>query len=163
MRERRFEAFFDAPCGDLNWISEFIDQEGLRYIGGDISPVALNAAKARRPDLDLRQFDLRSDAFPMADVWHCRDCLFHLSFADGLAALRNFAGSQVPFALITTNTALMLRNLDIATGGHRHIDLERAPYNLPMPLQRMKDYPIGVEFPRYVALWSREQIAGAVL
>jgi hypothetical protein len=150
---------FDAPCGDLNWIGDVIDETGIAYIGGDVSEIALDAARARRHDLDVRFFDIRSDRFPEVDVWHCRDCLFHLSFADGLAALNNFAESNVPWALITTNSARWLRNLDIETGGWRLIDLERPPYNLPRPELSLADYPVGLEFPRFVSLWPRVAIA----
>jgi hypothetical protein len=160
---RGFRSMFDAPCGDLNWMPRVIAATGIAYCGGDVSPVALDHARLKLPQADLRQFDIRSDAFPEADVWHCRDCLFHLSFADGLAALRNFARSSIPFALITTNSGLWVRNLDIETGGHRVTDLERAPYRLPKPILRLKDYPSGTEFPRFVAQWRREDIARAVL
>lgn len=160
--QRGWRSMFDAPCGDLNWIGAVIDATGVDYIGGDVSEQALAAARQRRPDADLRLFDIRSDPFPAADVWHCRDCLFHLSFEDGLAALRNFARSDVAWALLTTNTARWLRNLDIETGGWRLLDLERAPYNLPPPVLSLKDYPPDTEFPRFVSLWPREAIAEAL-
>ena len=55
-----------------------------------------------------------------------------------------------------------MRNIDITTGGWRVLDLERAPFNLPPPELRLKDYPVKTEFPRYVALWRREAIAAAM-
>ena len=163
LEARAIGSIFDAPCGDLNWISDVIDRAKIEYIGGDISEVTLATARTRRPDLDLRLFNICTDSFPQVDLWHCRDCLFHLSFDDGLAALRNFARSTIPYALITTNSGAYVRNMDIVTGGHRVTDLQRAPYHLPRPEQRIADYPPGLEFPRYVALWKRESIAAAVL
>lgn len=163
IEQRGWRSLFDAPCGDLNWIGAVIDATGVSYRGGDVSEQALAAARQRRPDADLRLFDIRSDPFPEADVWHCRDCLFHLSFDDGLAALRNFARSKVEWALLTTNTARLLRNLDIETGGWRLLDLEREPFNLPPPVLSLRDYPSRTEFPRFVSLWPRETIAKAVL
>lgn len=160
---RQWNSLFDAPCGDLNWMKALIDKSAISYSGGDISEHAIEAALARSPELDVRLFDIRSDRFPKVDVWHCRDCLFHLSFDDGLAALRNFARSDVEWALLTTNTARWLENLDIKTGGWRLLDLERAPFNLPAPEFRIADYPKATEFPRYVGLWHRSAIAGAVL
>ena len=161
--ERGFRSMFDAPCGDVNWIGSVIAETGINYVGGDVSQLALDQARARHPELDLRLFDICRDPFPATDVWHCRDCLFHLSFADGLAALRNFARSEIQYALITTNSGLWVRNMDIITGGHRVTDLERAPYNLPRPILRLKDYPEGIEFPRYVGLWRREDVASTLL
>jgi len=157
-----FTTMFDAPCGDLNWMGRVIDETAILYQGGDVSELALQAARANRAGVNVRLFDLRNDEFPDADFWHCRDCMFHLSFDDGLAVLRNFGRCTIPYALITTNTARWLKNIDIETGGHRVTDLERAPYNLPKPLVRLKDYPSGKEFPRYVAMWWREDIARAV-
>ncbi len=157
-----FDSMFDAPCGDLNWMSQVVRSTNLQYIGGDISEVTLDAARHKHPELDLRQFDIRQDPFPHTDVWHCRDCLFHLSFEDGLAALRNFAAGTTPWALITTNSARLLKNIDIQNGGWRLLDLQRKPFNLPLPRARLRDFSQG-SFPRYVALWSREEIAKAVL
>lgn len=160
--QQGWRSMFDAPCGDLNWMRQVIDTTGIAYIGGDVSSHALDAARQRGPGLDLRLFDICSDDFPAVDLWQCRDCLFHLSNADALQALRNFARSDIPFALITSNSARWLTNIDIATGGWRLLDLQRAPFGLPKPVLRIKDYPEQVEFPRYVCLWTREQIAGAV-
>jgi hypothetical protein len=161
--DRSIRSMFDAPCGDLNWMPGIVDATGIAYLGGDVSELALGAARRRRPDLDVRLFDICRDDFPAAELWHCRDCLFHLSFDDGLAALRNFARSSIAHALITTNPTKLYRNPDIKTGGHRFLDLQRAPYRLPPPRARLRDYPVGHEFPRYVGFWSREEIAAAVL
>ncbi|RST85175.1 class I SAM-dependent methyltransferase [Aquibium carbonis] len=159
LREEKVTSFFDAPCGDLNWVGEVIDSTGIEYIGGDISPTAVEQAKRRRPELDVRVFDICADQFPKADIWHCRDCLFHLSFADIRRALEHFVESDIEYALITTNKALYLRNLDIETGGCRYLDLERSPVKLPSPVRYLKDFTKGTHFPRYVGVWNRSQIA----
>lgn len=153
---------FDAPCGDLNWVAPLARDPRIDYFGGDISRTLVDDLKRRWPDLALRQFDICTDSFPEADVWHCRDCLFHLPFADIRAALANFAASTVPFALITTHRALIHRNLDVSAGGFRYLDLERAPVSLPPADRYLKDYRLGRDFPRYVGLWRREVIAQAL-
>lgn len=162
IRKSGWTTFFDAPCGDLNWMPELLQAIDIEYLGADISALAIEAAKRRLPTANLRTFDICVDPFPKADVWHCRDCLFHLSHAECLAALRNFASSEIPFALITSNTARWLKNIDIRTGNWRLLDLERAPFSLPPPILRLNDFPTGREFPRYVCLWSRDQIASRV-
>lgn len=161
LERRQIRSMFDAPCGDMNWMPEVIGKSAVAYSGGDISRGVLNSARKKFPDANLCLFDIRNSAFPDVQLWHCRDCLFHLSFEDGLAALRNFARSRIEYALITTNSGLFVRNIDILTGGHRVTDLERHPYNLGRPLERLRDYPDG-EFPRYVALWRRSDIACAL-
>ena len=160
---REYHRLFDAPCGDLNWMRHLIADTGIAYAGGDISALVVEEVRRQYPQIDVRVFDITSDAFPDADVWHCRDCLFHLPFAAIRAALENFVRSQIPFALLTTHKSwLMHRNLDVPMGGFRFLDLQLAPMSLPPALAYLPDYRWGRDFPRYVGLWSREQIAAAL-
>lgn len=154
-------SIFDAPCGDLNWMAAFLAQYPVRYAGGDISPEVITRARALHPQLDLRVFDITVDSFPDAELWHCRDCFFHLPFDAIQRALAGFVASNIGFALITSHRARFLhRNLDVGYGGFRYLDLERPPFCLPQPLARIPDFRRGHDFPRYVCLWSRDQIAG---
>lgn len=163
IRSRGFRSLFDAPCGDLNWMPSLLAEVPISYQGGDISAALVAALAKRHPALAVRQFDICRDAFPSADVWHCRDCLFHLPFADIRMALTNFVTSGIPYALLTTHRARFLhRNLDLRGVGFRFLDLERAPVSLPRPLAYLPDYRSGFDFPRYVGLWSREMIATAL-
>ena len=160
VQERGFRSMFDAPCGDLNWMHLALEKMDVDYEGGDISPSLIDMNRERFPELKFIEFDITCDPFPAADVWHCRDCLFHLSYRDVDLALRNFAKSDIPYALITNHRGL-IRNVDIETGGWRYIDLRRAPFNLPAPETMLDDYNPG-ELPRYVGLWTRKQIAQAL-
>jgi glycosyltransferase involved in cell wall biosynthesis len=163
IRREKFHRFFDAPCGDLNWMSVLLKEVPLAYEGGDISANLVEELKQRHPQFSFHQFDITRDAFPKADVWHCRDCLFHLPFADIRAALENFVASDIPYALLTTHHAFLLhRNLDLNGIGFRFVDLERPPISLPKPLVYLPDYRMGFDFPRYVGLWSREAIKEAL-
>lgn len=161
LAEHGLTSMFDAPCGDLNWMAAFLAEYPVRYAGGDISSEVITRARALHPQLDLRVFDITADSFPDADLWHCRDCFFHLPFDTIQRALSGFAASNIAFALITSHRARFLhRNLDVGFGGFRLLDLERPPFCLPSPLARIPDFRRGHDFPRYVCLWSREQIAG---
>lgn len=152
---------FDAPCGDLNWIEPAV--AAREYIGGDIAEGLIEQLRQKRPDLNLLQFDICADPFPDADVWHCRDCLFHLPLVDVRSALQNFAKSRIPYALLTTHKVRgPHRNLDVPVGGFRYLDLERAPFNLPEPVEYLRDYRLGRDFPRFVGVWRREQVAEAL-
>lgn len=163
IREQRWRHIFDAPCGDLRWMPEVIEHTGIRYSGGDISAALIANLKQQHPSYDLRVFDICRDAFPEADVWHCRDCLFHLPFADIRAALVGFVASKIPYALLTTHRARLLhRNLDLRGVGFRYLDLMRPPLALPPPLAVLEDFFPGVDFPRYVGLWTREMIHQAL-
>jgi hypothetical protein len=86
-----------------------------------------------------------------------------LPFADIRKALKNFAGSTIPYALLTTHRSrLMHRNLDVPAGGWRYLDLEMAPVSLPPPTQYLRDYQRGRDFPRFVGLWTRQAIEAAL-
>ena len=160
IEKRKFGSMFDAPCGDLNWMRLVLEQCPIKYVGGDISTTVVELNRQRYPHLEFTPFDITRDTFPAADVWHCRDCLFHLSEEDIFLALRNFVSSGIPFALITNHQG-MIRNVDIETGGWRYLDLMRAPFNLPPPLERLSDYRFG-DLPQMVGLWSRAQIEQAI-
>lgn len=162
LEQRGLKRLFDAPCGDLNWIADLARDPAIHYAGGDISATLVADLRQRFDDIDTRVFDICSDPFPDADVWHCRDCLFHLPFADIARAFENFARSTIPFALLTTHRARWLhRNLDVSLGGFRFLDLERPPIGLAPAGQYLPDYRKGSDFPRYVGLWPREAIADA--
>jgi hypothetical protein len=101
--------------------------------------------------------------YPLVTMLHCRDCLFHLPFELIDQALANFARSSIPFALITPHHGRLLhQNLNVQPVGFRLLDLEKLPISLPKPLARIRDYRPGRDFPRYVCLWSREQIESTV-
>ena len=85
--------------------------------------------------------------------------MFHLSYADIDKAIANFVSSDIPYALFTTHRGI-IRNLDNPTGGWRYLDLTRPPFAFPEPELMLRDYVFG-DLPRYVALWSREQIQAA--
>ncbi len=160
---QNFKSMFDAPCGDLNWMPELLQKTPINYQGGDISESLVKQLKKQNPQINISQFDICNDPFPKVDVWHCRDCLFHLPFADILTALKNFVASEIPYALLTTHRAFLLhRNLDLNGIGFRFLDLERAPISLPKPLAYLPDYSRGSDFPRYVGLWSRQMIKDAL-
>lgn len=163
LQERGFKSLFDAPCGDLNWMATLISDGQISYQGGDVSASVVAEVKLKHPQIAVSVFNICDDRFPDADLWHCRDCLFHLPFADIRAAFANFAASRIPYALLTTHRARLLhRNLDVGRGGFRFLDLEHAPFNLSRPECYLPDYRSGVEFPRFMALWPREMLARSV-
>ena len=161
IREAGFASMFDAPCGDLNWMSHVLSQVNIAYVGGDIAPSVIEANRKRFPDLEFVEFDITADVFPTADLWHCRDCFFHLSNELIWRALENFARSDCRYALLTTHSGV-LRNVDMETGGWRYLDMTRKPFELPNPLRLLPDYRPGRDFPRHVGLWKAEQIREAL-
>lgn len=165
VRAFRVTSMFDAPCGDFNWMRAVEFPENFSYIGGDIVASLVEANQARYGD-DTRRFiacDIASDPLPDADLWFCRDCLFHLPQAAILSALAGFCRSRIGFLMTTTHLNVSdFDNSDIAPGGFRLIDLYKPPYRLPREvLYRIPDYVFP--YPqRELCVWSRAQVATAL-
>lgn len=153
---------FDAPCGDLNWMKLVLAETQIDYHGGDIVPEVLEIASQHSPDANytFTVFDITRDTFPSADLWLCRDVLFHLSFANIWKALDNFARSDIRMMLVTTHTEPNIINRDIFNGDFRLVDLFAAPFSLPraIALDRFPDYAEPLP-PREMILLRREDLA----
>jgi hypothetical protein len=157
-------SFFDAPCGDFNWMRE-VDFTGIGYLGGDISRalIAHNGKAYAAADRSFIDFDISVDKFPTADVWFCRDCFFHLPEASIFQALRNFCESDIKLLMMTNHiNATGFENADIEAGEFRLTDFYIEPYCLPRDvLFRIADYVHP--FPqREMCVWTREQVAAAL-
>lgn len=156
------KTLFDAPCGDLNWMREVLKEVTVDYIGGDIVAPMIEQLKS---DSELSQrakfmtLDLTRDSLPTADLMLARDFLFHLSFDDTLAFLKNFARSDIRYLLTTSHiNESKFENRDITTGHFRPIDLFQPPYNFP---HDTIDQILDGKNDRYLYLWTRAQIADA--
>ena len=132
LTDLRIRHLLDVPCGDWNWMCD-VDLSGIYYTGGDI----VQAIVDRNNDAycnENRKFEclnIINGPLPKADLILCRDCLVHLNFADGLAALEQFRKSGATWLLATTFTDRG-SNDDLFEGGiWRPLNLEKAPYNLP--------------------------------
>ena len=138
--------------------SKLINNNKLDYIGGDIVNEIILKNKKKYNHLKFINFDITKNLFPYADVWHCRDCFFHLSYNDIIKSLKNFTNSKIKYALITNHSGLIFQNVDIKTGGFRYLDLRKKPFNFEDSNYQIKDFKILRDFPRYVCLWEREKI-----
>ena len=149
----------DAPCGDFYWFPLMKELDGLDYVGGDIVAPLIdrNQEHHGREGRSFRVLDILTDAMPDADLWLCRDCLFHLSNRDVRTALERFARGRIPQLLTSTHPECTV-NRDIPTGSFRELNLRLPPYSLPAPREAIEDWIPG--FPRrLLALWSRVEVA----
>lgn len=149
--------FLDAPCGDFYWMRH-VPMGQTHYIGGDIVPDLIGKLKREHPDRDFRVMDIVEGPIPKADLWLCRDTLFHLPNADVQKVLTLAAHSGVRFFLMTTYP-FAEENRDIKAGGFRFLNLQAAPFNLPPPILSIDDFSVP-EPPRVLGLWSAEQLRG---
>lgn len=155
---------FDAPCGDFHWMRTVVEAGSFRYVGGDIVPeIVADLARHANERVAFRVFDLTTDRFPRADLWLCRDCWFHLSYADVLASLEGFVASSIPYLLTTSHEADgSFRNRDVRSGGFRRIDLFAPPFGFPREtLFDVEDW-IPPHPPRHMHLWERAQVLPVV-
>ena len=164
LREVSVRTFFDAPCGDFNWMQAVEFPPSVKYVGGDISPSLIadltkNYAGGAR---SFRVFDITSDIFPKADIWFCRDCLFHLSNRAILSALTLFAASAIPLIFTTNHINLGFRNCDIVTGRFRLLDLCAPPFELPRDTLFYAGDGVFPHPRREMCVWTRQQVAAAL-
>ena len=118
--------------------------EGMRYFGIDIVPGLIedNKQKFSTSDISFICADISNATFPDADLFFCRDCLFHLSFEDIRGVLTSFCKSNLKYLMTTTHRVpYRFSNYDIATGDFRVIDLFKPPFSFPEDvLFRVDDY-----------------------
>ncbi|MGB3146459.1 MAG: class I SAM-dependent methyltransferase [Paracoccaceae bacterium] len=157
LRRHEVGSILDVPCGDFNWM-QHVDLGGVDYLGGDIVAdlIAENQRKHAGPGRRFAVVNLISDSLPKADLIFTRDCLVHLSFADGLAALANIKQSGARY-LLATNFPATRENADILTGQWRAIDLCKAPYNFPPPREVIDEKfrkADGSHSDKSMALWA---------
>ena len=156
---------FDGPCGDFNWMRHVVTSTNIIYIGADIvAPLIENNKKYANSHIKFLKLDLTKDKLPKADLMICRDCLFHLSYQDTLLLLNNYLESNTQYLLTTSyKNQPVFENKDILSGHFRKIDLLSSPYFFnSKPLYKIDDWLPG-EHPRYLYLWSRNQVAEAVI
>jgi hypothetical protein len=162
----RINSIFDAPCGDFHWMPDVLAHSQVQYLGGDIVPSLVAQHRRLHADerINFREFDLVRDELPAADLWLCRDCLFHLPYADIYAVLARFARSSIRYALLTNHRNLSgFTNHDIRIGGFRKLDLSAAPFGLMAePITRVTEGGALGDGEHEMCLWERSQIAAAL-
>ena len=135
LERHRAASLLDIPCGDFNWMSTLGLQ--LPYTGADIVAAIVEANERRFGGAGSRRrfvrLDLTRDPLPQADVVLCRDCLVHLSFENIFRAFNNVRRSGARY-LLTTTFLDHEENVDIVDGDWRILNLEKAPFNLPAPV-----------------------------
>jgi hypothetical protein len=161
LRTLSIRSMLDAPCGDFNWMATVPFPDGFAYTGADIVPVLiernqrLHGGSGRR----FQVLDITRDPLPSADLFFCRDCLFHLGNEQVLAVLQNFAEGDIPYLMTSTHVNTDdFDNVDVYSGGFRLIDLFRPPYGLPRDVvARVEDY-LPPDPPREMCVWTRAQV-----
>ncbi|XP_074660502.1 uncharacterized protein LOC141912964 [Tubulanus polymorphus] len=155
-------SFLDIPCGDMVWISKFLDSRNdIIYTGMDIVPELIKSHKTRfanRSNWSFRHGDIvHVPLKEKYDIIFCRHMLQHLSLADALKVLKHFSDSGSRF-LLTTSWLNVGGNSELGSfknGRGRPINMELPPFSLVPPLCFGRDWPKGsYEKQLYTGLWS---------
>jgi SAM-dependent methyltransferase len=159
LRELGATSLLDVGCGDLHWLSHLALP--CPYLGLDIVPHVIETNIARFGS-DSRRFAVAnavSDKLAPADVILCREVIFHLSFADSRALLRNLLATGCRWILLTSDTATRF-NADIESGGARILNLEIAPFRLGAPAQAITED--SSYHGRIIGIWPAAAVASAL-
>jgi SAM-dependent methyltransferase len=154
--------FLDAPCGDYNWFQLIVRPEHVHYIGGDIvsALVERNQQRYQNNNTTFIKLDITQGPLPNADLWMCRDCLFHLSSENVFKALQNFINSGTQYLLTSTHLSSP-SNREIPTGSFHFLNLEKSPYNFCSAILYIDD-PLEGQPVRQMGLWNRDMVFDAL-
>jgi len=153
--EARTRVLYDAPCGDFNWMRLVRLPPGAQYIGADIVPELIASLRERyeAPGRTFRIADVVEDEPPHADVWLCRESLFHLPLADALRVVEHWRRSAISYFMATT-TSSVAHNADVALGYWRPLNLAAPPFDLGPPAAVLTD-AAPTDAAKVVAVWRR--------
>jgi len=140
----------DIPCGDFNWMGDFLDQHpGIDYVGYDIVPALIARNREVHVGRRFEVLDITRQTPPSVDLIICKDLINHLFEKDVWAALAHMAGSGSRLILITSNAGYENEELELRTpSSSRPLNLSVSPYSLPEPLYA----------DHYLSLWSAQAI-----
>lgn len=132
-------SMIDLPCGRFNWIKKVILSSGIDYTGMDVVPDIIKKLQKTESSKSIRfiQHDIVKNALDVeADLILCRDLLVHFVTDDALIAIENMRASGSKYLLATTFT-IAPENSNLLPGqfGWRPLNLTKAPFNFPEPIE----------------------------
>lgn len=153
----KIKSVFDAPCGDMTWMSKVSLGKGVVYLGADIVPEIVSELAAKYPGRRFKKFDITANRFPRAGLWLCRLCLNHLSNDDIAKAFVQLHRSRSSVRFVMFSSHPGAENGDVKTGGFRRLDLTRMPFKFGRPVETIEDSMPG--FPRcQLLMWKVDDI-----
>ena len=157
--KEKIKSLCDIPCGDMNWMSEFLKDKNIEYLGGDIVNFILKKNKIKYPKYKFLKIDLIKNIIKKKfDVLHIKDLFFHLSYKDLEKVIMNIKQYNYKFLIITNHESLISKNYDINSGDFRILDLRKSPFFFPKPYKKIRDFNFG-EFPKFSYVYKKIQIS----
>jgi hypothetical protein len=160
LAQHDIKSMLDIPCGDRLWMRELaLPLE--RYVGADVVVELIRAQQPLAKSFEeFLVLDASKDPLPSVDLVFCRDLLVHLDFVSIDACLENFrrSGSRL---LLTTSFTNRQSNHNIPTGRWRPLNLQRPPFNFPVPLELLNEECTegnGAYRDKCLALWDLQSL-----
>lgn len=125
----------DIPCGDFNWIGEFLLQNPeITYHGFDIVRDLIKSNQAKHPDTKFSCLNIIKETPAASDLIFCKDLLNHLTNEEILKSVRNMVNSGSTYILATNNLNSENSELPkIRMATSRPVDLTARPFKFPSP------------------------------
>lgn len=149
-------SLLDAPCGDFHWMRHVEWPARFRYLGADIVHDLIVQNRTRYPTTEFVELNVLEDPLPAVDGWLARDLMIHFPDDAVWAALNQFRKSSIRFLLATTYPNAR-RNTDIRFGQVRHLNLCAPPFNLPPPIEVLREDD-DLKTGRVIGVWRRDDI-----
>ena len=134
--EHGIQSINDIPCGDFNWIDQFLRKHPeISYHGFDIVRDAIEANRLKAPHYKFDVLNIVCEVAPYADLILCKDLLNHLTHTHVFNALENFKRSGARLLLASNNFSY--ENEELATNGaaaSRHLDILAEPFSVQEPI-----------------------------
>ncbi|GLK49350.1 hypothetical protein GCM10017620_23230 [Brevundimonas intermedia] len=146
------QSIADVPCGDFNWMPQFLkNHPDIEYTGYDIVDGLIAENQKRYPEVSFRALDITTQIPARADLIFSKDMVNHLVESDVWKAIANMIRSGATYLLITSNgDPVPNEELPRNFGGmSRILNLRIAPYDFPVPL-----HDDG-----YLAMWRTSDLA----
>jgi hypothetical protein len=126
----------DIPCGDFNWIDQFVDaRPEIDYRGFDIVPAMIRNNRAKAPHRRFEVLDIVAAVPPRMDLIFCKDLFNHLTYREVDAALANMRMSGSRYLLATNNFGYANANLPVlALKTSRYLDICAPPFAYRQPI-----------------------------
>jgi hypothetical protein len=121
-------SLLDIGCGALTWIKNtrlFND----KYIGIDIANYIINENKKQYPKINFKCVNAINGKLFNADLFICRDVMFHLNKEDNINLLKNIAKYKFKYIILTScDCEINKFNID-NKDRYCSVNLEIAPFN----------------------------------
>lgn len=115
----------DVGCGDFRLGSNY-NLTGKMYYGVDVSSEVMEA-NVNTDNVSFIVGDALKIDLPKTDLVLIKDVLQHLPNKDAISLVNKFLNTAKVVLMCNDYDSM---NIDIAPGGHRGLDLQKAPYNL---------------------------------